>query len=110
MRWGEHATLTADRVDLDWRRITIDRQIIETRSRLKLDLPKGRRRRLTMFPNRTPAGVDLGALVDRRLAELPADGLLFPAPRGGWARRSNDGRNTWDPAARTIDWPRTDNG
>lgn len=108
MRWGEHTALTADRVDLDRRRITIDRQVIETRNRLKLDLPKGRRRRVTMFPNTTPAGVDLAALVDKRLRELPADGLVFPAPRGGWARRSNYGRNTWDPAARSIAWPRTD--
>ena len=110
MRWGEHAALTADHVDADRRRITIDRQVIETRNQLKLDLPKGRRRRVTMFPATTPAGIDLAALIERRLGELPDDGLLFPAPRGGWARRSNYGRNTWDPAARAIGWPRRDDG
>ena len=110
MRWGEHVALTADRVDAARRRISVDRQVIETRSALKEDLPKGRRRRVTMFPALTPAGVDLAALVDRRLAELPGDGLVFPAPRGGWARRSNYGRNTWDPAAASIDWPRTAGG
>ena len=110
MRWGEHAALTADRVDLDRRRITIDRQTIETRNRLKLDLPKGRRRRVTMFPATTPAGVDLAALVDKRLREVGAEGLLFPAPRGGWPRRSNYGRNLWDPAAQLVDWPRREDG
>ena len=110
MRWGEHAALTADRVDLDRRRITIDRQVIETRNRLKLDLPKGRRRRVTMFPATTSTGVDLVALVDKRLREIGAEGLLFPAPRGGWARRSNYGRNLWDPAAQYVDWPRRGDG
>ncbi|MGH9152551.1 MAG: tyrosine-type recombinase/integrase [Acidimicrobiales bacterium] len=106
MRWGEHVALTAERVDLPRRRISVDRQVIETRSALKETLPKGRRQRVTMFPALTPAGVDLAALVERRLAEVPDDGLVFPAPQGGWARRSNYGRNTWDPAAVSVEWPR----
>lgn len=110
LRWGEHVALTADRIDTDGRRVTVDRQIVETRSKLKLTLPKGRRRRITMYPAVTAAGVDLAAMVERRLAELPADGLLFPAPRGGWARRSNYGRNTWDPAAIAAAWPRSEHG
>jgi integrase len=110
LRWGEHVALSADRVDLGRRRITLDRQVIETRSALKLSLPKGRRRRVTMLPARTPGGVDLAALVDRRLGELEADALVFPAPRGGWARRSNYGRNTWDPAAAAAGWPRRADG
>ena len=110
MRWGEHVALCADRVDAERRRITVDRQVIETRSALKLTLPKGRRRRVTMFPARTPGGVDLGGLVARRLHELEFDGLVFPAPRDGWARRSNYGRNTWDPAAVMAGWPRTPRG
>jgi integrase len=110
MRWGEHVALTADRVDTEHRRITLDRQVVETRSALKLTLPKGRRRRMTMFPSRTPGGVDLAALVERRLSEIGADGLVFPAPRGGWARRSNYGRNTRDPAAIAIGWPRREDG
>jgi integrase len=110
MRWGEHVALTADRVEAERRRITVDRQVIETRSALKLTLPKGRRRRMTMFPSRTPGGVDLAALVERRLHEIEPEALVFPAPRGGWARRSNYGRNTWDPAAVAIRWPRRDDG
>lgn len=106
MRWGEHVALRADQVDVERRRIRIDRQVIEARSGLSETLPKGRRRRTTMFPAETPGGVDLAAMVERRLGELASDALVFPAPRGNWARRSNYGRNIWDPAARAVDWPR----
>jgi integrase len=110
LRWGEHAALTADRIDPSRRRITVDRQVIETSHGLKLAPPKNRRRRTTMFPARTPAGVDLAAMVERRLGELPADGLLFPSPKGHWARRSNYRRNLFDPAATAAGWPRRSDG
>lgn len=110
LRWGEHAALTADRVDVVGRRVVVDRQVIETRHGLRLGPPKSRRKRTTMFPVRTPRGVDVAGLVRRRLAELPADGLLFPSPRGGWARRSNYRRSVFGPAATAADWPRRDAG
>jgi hypothetical protein len=110
MRWGEHVALRANRVDLARRRISIDRQVIETRSGLKLALPKSRRKRVTMFPAATPGGVDLAALVERRLAEVGPDGLMFPSPGGQWARRSNYGRNLFDPAADAVGWPRRADG
>ncbi len=106
LRWGEHVALTADRVDLERRRIIVDRQIIETRSALEPGAPKGRRHRVSMYPAVTPNGVDLAVLVDKRLAEIGPDDLLFPAPYGGWARRSNYGRNIWDPAATDAGWLR----
>jgi integrase len=111
MRWGEHAALTAGQVDAERRRITVDRQVVETRSTLRESLPKGRRRRVTMYPADTPGGVDLGTMVQRRIAELsdPHD-LFFPAPRGGWARRSNYGRNLWDPACEFVSWPKNPDG
>ena len=56
LRWGEMAALTADRVDPARRRITVDRQVIETRHALALAPPKNRRRRTTMYPARTPGG------------------------------------------------------
>jgi integrase len=110
MRWGEHAALTADRIDLGRRRIVIDRQIIETRGGLKLSHPKNRRRRITMFPATAPVGVDLAGMVERRLAELAPDALMFPSPKGHWARRSNYRRNIFDPAANTARWPRGADG
>lgn len=36
-------------------------------------------------------------LAVKRLGELPADGLVFPSPKGHWARRSNYRRNLFDP-------------
>lgn len=53
--WGEMAALTAERVDPARRRITVDRQVIETRHALAVAPPKNRRRRTTMYPARTPA-------------------------------------------------------
>ena len=110
MRWGEHTALAADRVRAGDRRLSIDRQIVETPSRLKPGLPKSRRRRVTMYPARTPGGVDLAAMVERRLAEIDPEDLLFTAPKGGWLRRSNWGRYVWDRAAADVDWPRSEDG
>ena len=91
IRWGEHIALTWEQVDPDRRRIRLDRQVVEARNRLLPTLPKGRRRRITMFPVTTPGGVALAELVQRRLDELEFEfgELMFPAARGGWMRRSN---------------------
>ena len=110
LRWGEMAALTADRVDPTRRRIMVDRQVIETRHALALSPPKNRRRRTTMYPAATPGGVDLEALVARRVAEVGPTGLLFPSPRGHWPRRSNYRRNTFEPAATAAGWPRRPDG
>ncbi|MHB8463700.1 MAG: tyrosine-type recombinase/integrase [Acidimicrobiales bacterium] len=110
LRWGEHVALRANRIDARRRRVNVDRQVIEVRSGLKLSLPKSRRRRVTMFPATTPGGVDLAGMVGRRLKEVGPDGLLFPSPHGQWARRSNYGRNLFDPAAATVGWPRRADG
>jgi integrase len=110
LRWGEHVALTERQVDVERRRIKVDRQSIETRSALVEGLPKGRRRRVTMFPDLTPAGVDLGQMVRRRLDEVEPGGLVFPAPQGGLQRRSNYGRYLWDRAAADIGWPKQHDG
>jgi integrase len=110
LRWGEHAALTADRLEPVLRRIVVDRQVIETRHHLALSPPKNRRRRATMYPARTPEGVELSSLVARRLRELRPEALVFPAPRGAWARRSNYRRNVFDPAATAAAWPRRPDG
>lgn len=106
MRWGEHVALTWEQIDSDRRRIRLDRQVVEARNSLLPTLPKGRRRRITMFPVTTPGGIALAELVQRRLDELDFGELMFPAARGGWMRRSNYGRQIWDPAAEAVGWPR----
>jgi len=105
MRWGEHAALSADRVDAERRRIRVDTQVVEGRHALVLTPPKGRKVRTTMYPARTPTGVDLAGLVNRRLRELGSDQLLFPSPRGKHARRSGYGRWVFSPAAAAAGWP-----
>ena len=110
LRWGEMAALTADRVDPARRCITVDRQVVETRHELSLGPPKNRRRRTTMYPARTPGGMDLADMVERRLDEIRPDGLVFPSPKGCCPRRSNYRRNTFEPAAVTAGWPRTSAG
>lgn len=110
LRWGEHAALVARRVDCERRRVDVARQVVESRSGLSLALPKGRKRRTTIFPDVTPTGADLVAMIERRLAEVGDNGLLFPAPRGQMARRSNYRRNVWVRAAHAADWPRGDDG
>ncbi len=57
-----------------------------------------------------PQGGPMRVANDRRPRELPRDGLLFPAPRGAWARRSNYRRNVFDPAATAAAWPRRPDG
>ena len=110
LRWGEQAALTADHVDARRRRITVDCQVLETRHALYLSAPKNRRRRTTMFPARTPQGVDLTSLVERRLSELEPEDLMFPSPRGLRARRSNYRRNIFEPAATAAGWSRHGQG
>ena len=117
VRWGEMVALTCDRIELDGRRILVDRQVVEGRRCLRLGPPKSRRRRTTMYPSRTPGGVDLAALVARRVDEVERcpeastpSGLLFPSPQGCWARRSNFARNLFHPAATVAGWPRDSSG
>ena len=78
MRWGEHAGLSADRIDAPRRRIRVDRQVVEGRHGLALTLPKGRKVRVTMYPARTPGGFDLAGAVSRRVGELGGEDLVFP--------------------------------
>ncbi len=52
----------------------------------------------------------MGELLARRLARLPAEGLVFPSPRGSWPRRSNYRRNVFDPAAEAAGWTRRPDG
>nr|MDQ3757622.1 tyrosine-type recombinase/integrase [Actinomycetota bacterium] len=110
LRFGEHAALLARRVDFGRCRVTVAQQVVEADGGQTLTMPKGRKRRLTVYPQVTPCGVDLASMVERRINEVGPDGLLFPAPKGGWLRRSNFGRNIWTPAAESAAWPRDGNG
>jgi hypothetical protein len=104
LRFGEHAALLARRVDPARCRVTVAEQVVEAGDGTQaVTMPKGRRRRITVYPETTPCGVDLAGMVERRIAEVGGDGLLFPAARGGWLRRSNFGRGVWSPAAAAVE-------
>lgn len=49
-------------------------------------------------------------MIERRLAEIGPEDLLFTAPMGGWLRRSNWGRYVSDRADDDVGWPRSEDG
>ena len=59
LRQGELFALTAGQVAAAARVITVDRQVVEVGGKLFLEAPKGRKRRSTVYPARTPAGYPL---------------------------------------------------
>lgn len=105
-----HAGLVPEQFDLERRRLSVNRQVIDSRSGLVPGLPKGGRRRVTLFPELTPKGVYLAGKVERRLGEAEFGEPFFPATRGSWQRRSNYGRYIWDRAADDVAWPRRADG
>ena len=116
LRWGELAALTADQVDQDTRVVAVDRKVIEIGGKLYLELPKGRKRRRTIYPRATPAGYPLAQKVAARLGQARAGqeagtnplGLVFPSPRGAYWRSSNFARRVLAPAYLAAGWRDTD--
>ena len=92
LRWGELAALTAEQVDQDTRIVTVDRKVIEIGGKLYLELPKGRKRRRTIYPRATPAGYPLAERVAARLGQARAG-------QAGWccwaAARRPRTRRSW---------------
>lgn len=105
LRWGELIALTG--ADIVWpddpspdiqSTIRVRRQVIEVDGAQSVTAPKGNKVRVAFWPPTTPGGVDLEAMLRRRVAEVD-DGLLFPPARGnGFLRRSNHNRRWWTPA------------
>jgi integrase len=116
LRQGELFALTAGQIDPAARVIDVDRKIIEVGGQLLTGAPKGRKRRKTIYPARTPAGYPLAAKIAARIQQAGAEqdtganplGLLFPSPRGTWWRSSNFDRRVLAPAYRAAGWRDTD--
>jgi integrase len=116
LRWGELAALTVDQVDQDTRVVSVDRKVIEIGGKLYLELPKGRKRRRTIYPRVTPAGYPLAQMVAARLGQAHTEheagtnplGLVFPSPRGAYWRSSNFARRVLAPAYLAAGWRDTD--
>jgi hypothetical protein len=69
LRWGELAALAAAQIDTGLRLAGVDRKVIEVRGTLYVEAPKGRKRRRTVYPYRTPGGYPLAARVAEQVAD-----------------------------------------
>jgi integrase len=100
LRWGELVALTADRITQELREVAVDRKVIEVCGHLYIELPKGRKRRRTIYPCETPVGYPLEQLIAVRVAEVQREqavgrnpeGIIFPTPTGKYWRSSNFNR------------------
>ena len=112
LRQGELFALTAAQVAPAARVITVDRKVVEVAGTLYLEAPKGRKRRSTIYPARTPGGYPLADTIAARIQEARAEqatganplGLMFPSPRGSWWRSSNFDRRVLAPAYHAAGW------
>jgi integrase len=100
LRWGELVGLRVKRVDLLHGRVTVAEQVAEVNGHLIPGPPKTEAGRRTV----TLPAVAAAALAEHlaEFAEPGADGLVFPAPEGGYLRRSNFRRRWWLPATRAA--------
>ena len=112
LRQGELFALTAGQIDPAARVIDVDRKAIEVGGKLLTGAPKGRKRRKTIYPARTPQGYPLADKIAARVQAARAErdagtnplGLIFPAPRGGYWRSSNFDRRVLAPAYQAAGW------
>ena len=112
LRWGELAALTTAQIDQDTRTVTVDRKVIEIGGKLHIEAPKGRKRRRTIYPRRTPEGYPLAQMVAASIEQARAGqeagtnplGLVFPSPRGTHWRSSNFARRVLAPAYLAAGW------
>ncbi len=112
LRQGELFALTAGQVAAAARVITVDRKVVEVGGKLFLEAPKGRKRRSTIYPVRTPAGYPLADQIAARAGQARAErdaganplGLMFPSPRGRYWRSSNFDRRVLAPAYLAAGW------
>lgn len=104
LRWGEAIALRPGDIDQATRTIAVHRAIAEdTDGTLTEGLPKGRKRRMTFYPDVLAA--DIARLCDDARHDDDARGrLLFPSRTGCTLRRSNWNRRYWRPAHTAAGW------
>ena len=112
LRQGELFALTTGQIDPAARVIDVDRKVIEVSGTLLTGAPKGRKRRKTIYPARTPQAYPLADKITARIQAARAEqqagtnplGLMFPSPRGTWWRSSNFDRRVLAPAYLAAGW------
>jgi integrase len=112
LRLGELFALTAPQVATAARVVTVNRKVVEVGGKLFLEAPKGRKRRSTIYPVRTPTGYPLAEKLAVRAEEARAEqdaganplALMFPSPKGKYWRSSNFDRCVLAPAYLAAGW------
>ncbi|MEZ5184965.1 MAG: tyrosine-type recombinase/integrase [Candidatus Nanopelagicales bacterium] len=114
LRIGELVGLKASDINTATRTVRVERQIVEVKGRKHVTLPKGNKRRTTIYPRTVPGGqwwdngyplADLVALRVREVMAENPDGLMFPSKDGVWWTRSNFYDRRFHPAAAMAGWP-----
>jgi integrase len=100
LRWGELVGLRVKRVDPLHGRVTVAEQVAEVNGQLLPGPPKTEAGRRTVTLPAVAAVALAEHLAD--FAEPGPEGLVFPAPQGGYLRRSNFRRRWWVPATRAA--------
>jgi len=100
LRWGELVGLRVKRVDLLHGRVTVAEQVSEVNGQLIPGPPKTEAGRRTVTLPAAAAAALAGHLAE--FAEPGPEGLVFPAPEGGYLRRSNFRRRWWLQATRVV--------
>jgi integrase len=101
LRWSEAAAMTADRVDLNKKTITVDRQLDRFGN---FEPPKSELGNRTFAINQALVD-DLTALIGRQAHTEGTPGLLFTDTQGGHIRYSNWRRRIWKPACEAAGLP-----
>jgi integrase len=112
LRQGEEFALTIWQITPASRVIDVDRKVIEVAGKLLTGLPKGSKRRKTIYPARTPHGYPLAEKIQARINAARTEteagtnplGLMFPSPRGHHWRSSNFDTRVLAPAYQPARW------
>jgi integrase len=112
LRQGEEFALTIWQITPGRRVIDVDRKVVEVGGKLLTGLPKGCKRRKTIYPACTPADYPLADKIEARIEQVRAEmaaganplGLMFPSPRGKHWRSSNFDTRVLAPAYQAARW------
>jgi integrase len=112
LRQGEEFALTIWQITLGDQVIDVDRKVVEVGGKLLTGLPKGCKRRKTIYPDYTPLGYPLAEKIGARIAQVQAEmdaglnplGLMFPSPGGKHWWPSNFDRRILAPAYLAAGW------
>jgi hypothetical protein len=82
LRQGEEFALTIGQIAPGQRVIHVNRKVIEVAGKQHVELPKGRKRRTTIYPVTTPSGYPLAEKISARIEQVQAEMQAGRNPRG----------------------------